>query len=469
MTIKEYKKLIQFLRELIVDTKYENHVFCCGGCVRDMILGDAIKDVDLCIDLPNGGIEFAEWICKEMGCYKTDSNPIIYPTYGTAKFNIRTKEEFKNIELECVQTRKEQYKDKNSRNPTTEYGTLEEDCVRRDLTINSMYMNISNGEILDLTKKGMNDIKNHVIRATNDPDVIFSDDALRMLRVIRFATRLGWGIEKNTYLGIIKNSERIKTISQERITDEISKILICNKPSNGIRHLYRCNLLDKVMPEVYNMTLMEQNKYHFGNVFEHTMSVLDKTKPILVNRLAALYHDVGKLETMSKVNGEIHFFTHEEVGAKMIEPIFKALKLPNDIIKKVALVTKLHMRLKGHKDNTLPSNKSIRKLQSEIGNDMELLLDVIHADNTSHNTIYCMPNQVKLLRDKLTKMEEEGKTIKRIELPINGNDLMKAFKLKSSPKLGKYLKILTDKWFENPKITKEECLDIISDEIKKEK
>ncbi len=457
-------EVLDYLKNLIKGTQWEGHVFCVGGCVRDSLMGLPIKDIDLCVDRPNGGMEFATWVTIKTDCYRLGSNPVLFPSYGTAKFSIKSIDKFKNIDIECVQTRKEQYKDKNSRNPETVFGTLEEDCFRRDLTINSLYKNISSGVIIDLSNNGLADIKNKLIRTPCDPNITFTDDPLRMLRVIRFATRFGWGIDKDTFLAILNNSERIRIVSQERISDEINKILLCKKPSEGIRHLLRCNLLDKVLPDIYSMIDVGQNKYHFGSVFEHTLAVLDKTEPMLPNRLSGLFHDVGKLVTRTERNGEVHFYSHEDMGALMTETILRNMKYSNDIIKKVRLAVKNHMRLKSIKDNRTPSNKAIRKLQSDLGEDIDLVLDVINADNTSHAIGYNMPNQIKLLKEKIKEMNSNGKPFK-VVLPIDGNTIIKEFDLKPSPIIGKLLEKVIDRYLDNPNLTKEQCLDIVAKEL----
>lgn len=467
MNTKELKKIIQYFRDLIIDSKFENHLYICGGAVRDLVMGNDIKDIDFCIDLKDGGLEFAEFVCNETKSYKANSNPIVFPKFGTAKFNVKTVDWLKGIDFECVETRKETYRDKDSRNPIVEFGTLEDDCFRRDLTINSLYLNVSNGEILDLTKNGLNDIKNHIIRTTNKPSVIFDEDPLRMIRCIRFACRFGWKIEKDTFLGIISNSSRINIISQERITEELNKILVTDKPSIGFDMLYRANLLDKIIPELYKAYGMLQNIYHYEDVFHHMTSVMDKTKPIMINRLSGLFHDIGKIETKSiNKDGSIHFYNHENYGAVMAESILKKLKYSNDVISKVCKVIRNHMRFNQYGDKGSPSNKSIRKLISDFGDDMDLIMDIINADMSCHRIQ--RPNLIKNIKEKIDKVKKEEKTYDKKNFPINGKDIMERFNLKPSKKVGELLSMVTDHWFDNPKITKEECFKVIEEELKKQ-
>lgn len=460
-----YCDAIKEIAKLIKGTQWENNVYLVGGAVRDLLMGKPIKDIDLCISKINGGIEFAEWVCKETDCYKNGSNPVVFTKFGTAKFNIRSIDKISNVDIECVQTRKEQYHDENSRKPETTYGTILEDCLRRDLTINALYVNISNDEVLDPSGKGLEDLHNCILRTPSDPDIVFKDDALRQLRVVRFASRFGWGIEKDTWVGLVKNAYRISTISQERITDEINKILISERPSYGIRQLHRCGLLKLVLPEVYKLIGCTQGHQHFGDVFEHTMATLEKVKPIVEHRMAALLHDIAKPECKSTVNGVIHFFSHEYRGATMANEILKRMKYSNNEIKAIVMAVKNHMRFKQSGDHC-PSNKSLRKFIAEVGGDyVDIVLDVINADNKSHDSLFCLHKQVKLITDKLNEMKEEESVSDKIVLPINGSDIMEKFNMKSSPKIGKLLAIIKDKFLDNPTISKEECFKIIEREL----
>lgn len=457
-TLKEIKKAIKA-------TKFENHVFLVGGAVRDSLLGKPMKDIDLCIDMPNGGIEFAEWICKEYGCYKPNSNPCVFPKYGTAKFNLKSLHSLSDIEIECVQTRKEQYHE-DSRKPETTFGTIEEDCLRRDLTINALYVNLSSDIVIDPCCLGLEDLKNCVIRTPSNPDIVFEDDPLRMLRVIRFATKLGWGIDKNAWVGIVQNCYRISIVSKERITDELGKILMCEKPSVGFVRLEKCGLLEKILPEVHNLVGVTQGYQHFGDVFEHTMSVIDKTSPVLTHRWASLLHDIGKPNVRTLIGNKIRFLSHDSVGENIAVELLKRMKFSNSDILKISTAVRNHMRFKSS-GNSCPSNKALRKLVADVGVDnIAIVLDVINADNNSHAKQYCLPDQVRLIIDKLESMKNGGKDELTIKIPINGKDIMQAFNLKQSPKIGVLLDAVKEFVIDNPNATKEDCLDFVSDKIK---
>lgn len=459
--VDERKSLvINHLASIIKGTKWEGYVFGVGGMVRDEIMGKHIKDIDLVIDLPNGGVEFAKWATEQLGTFKEGSNPVIYPTYGTAKFVVKVPVKYDFSEdVECVQTRKEQYHDESSRNPECAYGTLEEDCMRRDLTINALYKNIVTGEIIDLTGKGLDDIKNHIIRTPCEPDVIYSDDPLRMLRCIRFACRYGWDIEKETWEGIKKNVDRIKIISQERITDEINKILRSDYPDRGLTMLLDCGLLQYVLPEFMETINMTQNSYHFGTVWEHTLAVVNKVGYGLEGKLAALFHDIGKIKTKTiDEKGVVHFYRHEFIGAKLAEKIMRRMKYPNDTIEAVKTAILNHMRTKSYGDDCHVSDKVLRKLQSDLGNNYFLTLALIDADNKSHAPEHCLPNQVKLIRERTEEMANDGTLCTKIQMPVNGDDVMNLKNLKPGPQVKEYLEKLKDIFLENPKITREEML-----------
>lgn len=456
MTTKE-ELVLTHIRDIIRNTKYESHVFMVGGAVRDELMGNPIKDIDLCIDLPNGGIEFATWIMKEVGEFKQDTRPVVYPTYGTAMF---TFSKFPDVQIECVQTRKEQYHDSNSRNPETAYGTLEEDCYRRDLTINSLYKNISTEEIIDITGTGVEDINDKIIRTPCHPDITFSDDPLRQLRVIRFASRYGWEIEEKTLKGIVDNAYRIEIISQERITDEINKILLTKKPSIGLELLRTTGLLQYILPDFTQMVTCTQNDYHFGTAWEHTLMVVDNSQPILENRLAALFHDLGKIKTKTVgEDGRVHFYNHENVSAFLSEVRMKTMKYPNDIIKRVRKAVNAHMRTKSFGDDCAKlKDKSIRKLQYDLSDVFELTMDLIDADNRAHKSDHCMPNQVRIIKERSNELVEKGLDCFKLNLPINGDDIIEFKGIdKPGPIVKTYLDYLIKLWLNNPTITKEEC------------
>jgi tRNA nucleotidyltransferase/poly(A) polymerase len=453
--------MFENIKNIIKGTKFENNVYLVGGYVRDCLMNITPKDYDIVVSLPNGGIELANYIFENTWFGNTKcTKPVIYPTYGTAMIKLD------GIDLELVQTRKEQYHS-DSRNPECVFGTLEEDAFRRDLTINSLYKNISTNEILDPTGKGLHDIKNKIIRTTSSPDIIFSDDPLRMLRVIRFASRYQWGIDNDTYTGIVKNVYRIEIITHERIRDEINKLLLCPIPSLGFSHLLYSGLLKEIIPSLAGLKGMKQNKYHCDDVWGHTMSVLDKTKPFLENRLAALLHDIGKYYAYSYTDTGVHFYQHENIGTEKAKLIMQCLKYPNDIINKVTKVVKNHMITKFWGKDFYNFCKKIdynvRKLQYEMGDDLELLLDIIDADNKSHSIEHCLPLQVHHIKLKLGYITLAGLGCRKIKLPVDGYDIMGYLDIEEGvhdgKMVGKIKDHLINMYLKNPKKykDKDEC------------
>lgn len=465
MTKEKYIQICDYIQNIIENTKFHGVTYIVGGAVRDQLMNNPIKDIDLCIELPNGGIEFANWLYEQK---LLSHEPVIYPTYGTAMFVLK---EFPDIELEAVQTRKEQYKDKNSRNPEVVFGSLKDDIMRRDLTINSLCYDISRNVDVDLTGKGYNDIENHIIRATSDPDIVYSDDALRILRTIRFSSRFGWDIEKETFEGMKRNVDRLSIITKERIQDEFNKMLLCDNPVMAMTLIRQIGAMKYIIPELELTYELSQNKYHFGTVWEHTMKVLDNVKNSLSLevRMAALLHDIGKIQTRRvDDNGNVHFYKHEIASAEMCETILRRLKYSNDFIKTVQVLAKNHMRCKNWKDDCHNmKDKSLRKMEYELGNNLYKCLRLIDADNKAHAEEYCMPNQVSHIVERLQYFKENGLTMKNYKLPVDGNDVMECLNIQPCSEVKKCLEWLLKFAFNNPKITREELIKKITVEYSK--
>lgn len=465
MTKEKYIQICDYLQNIIENTKFYGVTHIVGGAVRDELMNNPIKDIDLCIELPNGGIEFANWLYEQK---LLSHEPVVYPTYGTAMFILK---EFPDIELEAVQTRKEQYKDKNSRNPEVVFGTLEEDIMRRDLTINSICYDISRNVYVDLTGKGYNDIENHIIRVTSDPDIVYSDDALRILRTIRFSSRFGWDIEKETFEGMKRNVDRLSIITKERIQDEFNKMLLCDNPVMAMTLIRQIGAMKYIIPELELIYELSQNKYHFGTVWEHTMKVLDNVKNSLSLevRMAALLHDIGKIKTKTvDDNGNVHFYKHEIASAEMCDTILRRLKYSNDFIKTLQVLVRNHMRCKNWKDDcSKMKDKSLRKMEYELGNNLYKCLRIIDADNKAHAEEYCMPNQVSHIVERLKYFKENGLSMKNYKLPVDGNDVMECLNIQPCSEVKKCLDWLLKFAFNNPKITREELIKKITIEYPK--
>ena len=460
MTREEFKKIANYIGDIIKDTPWYQHVYIVGGSIRDLCMGNDIKDIDLVIDLPHGGVDFANW-CKEQGYTKT---VVIYETYGTAMFMFK---QFPGEEIECVMTRGEKYLDKDSRNPVTVFADINEDAIRRDLTINALYYNVSTGEILDLVG-GQADIKNHIIRTTNkNPDIVFDDDPLRILRVIRFATRYGWEIEKNTYESMKRNVQRLKIITKERIQAEFNKILMSENAVMGINMLHDIGVMTFIVPEFEKCYGLTQNRFHFGDVAEHTIAVLDyhckHFDADLTERLACFLHDIGKTATRTVKDGKVHFYDHEYVGAEMAGDILRELKYDTDTIKKVQFLIRNHMRTKQAGDGAkYMKDKSLNKLiyECKTFEMFKSLMRIIECDNEAHAKDCCIHNQYSEL---VAKVELEGSHSKMFgyKLPVTGEDIMSVLGLEPGPIIAEINKRLLNQAFLDPEISRGRCIQLL--------
>lgn len=463
---------LDFLGKLVKGTEFEGKVFLAGGAVRDEIMGKPIKDIDIVVSMPDGGIKFAEWITKKTGTYKPEANPVIFQRFGTAKFNFRGVKsgdvDLSNVDVEVVMTRGEKYK-KGSRKPEVVYADLEDDAFRRDLTVNSLFKDIVTGKIYDLTGKGLQDIKDGVVRTPTDPNQTFKDDPLRMLRAVRFAVKYNWKMPIYMVKALKQNADMLKNISAERIKDELNKILMTDRPDAGLNILVKSGLNKYVVPELDLCVGVKQNEYHKHDVYEHILEVVKNTPPDLIARLASLFHDIGKPETKSvDKDGKVHFYGHEDVGAKMAGEIMKRLKYTNDETASVQIIVSHHMELKSTgKDAEKASDKQLRKFIARLGSDIVPALKTMHADNISHKDTASMPNQIPNIAKKIEHLKATTDNAEKPKLPINGHDIIHTLGIKPGPELKDLLSAVLDAWYKNPNISKEEALRIVKNEYNK--
>lgn len=441
MKQKQYIEIRHAIRGIIKGTEWEGHVFVVGGCVRDEIMGLDIKDIDMVIDMPNGGIQFAKWMY--LNGY-TMNEPVVFQGFGTAMFCLKS---FPEFEIECVQTRKEKYPDRRSRNPEVSRGTIEEDSFRRDLTINTLGINISTEELIDITGHGVDDIRNKVIRTPLDPDITYDDDPLRILRCIRFASRYGWQIEDRTYEGMKSNVHRLDIITMERVRDELDKMLTCKNPVMAMELLRKTGAMSHIIPEFEETYDMTQNHYHFGTVWEHTMKALELIDSSdLVLRMAVLLHDIGKVRSREvSDDGRVHFIGHNIISADMAEEILKRLKYPNHFINEVKFLVFHHMDTKEWKDDlSRMKPKHLRRLQHECKTEHRFrqLMLLIDADNKAHAEGYCLMNQVQRLMERTEAMKKEGSALFDYKLPFTGADVMRLKGIKPCPAVKDCMKYL---------------------------
>lgn len=449
MTTELYIHIRKYLRDLIHGTEWEGHLYAVGGCCRDEIMDQPIKDVDMAVDLPGGGIRFAQWL-SDQG--HTLYPPMIFPNYGTAMLKLK---KFPEDDIELVQTRKEKYTDHSRRNPEPMFGTLEEDCMRRDLTINSLYYDISEERFIDITGRGISDIQKHIIQTPSDPDLAYDDDPLRILRGIRFASRYGWDIESETYNGMCRNAHRLSIITAEHIKEELNKMLICAHPVQALELMRETEAMQYVIPEMWQTFDMMQNHYHFGTVWEHTLKVVETVPAELTLRMAALLHDIGKIKTQTiSDDGEIHFLGHERASAEMAKNLLRHLKYSNDFIDKVAFLILHHMDLKHYGDDASKlKDKKLRKFQylCRSKERFDNLMTLICADNRAHAKDHCMNNQARIVRDRSTAMEFEGSAMFCYRLPLTGDDVMRIKGLKPGVAVKECMEYLLKLAFVNPK------------------
>ena len=422
------------LFHLIGDTADELGLECyaVGGYVRDLYLERPSKDIDVVV--VGSGIKIAEALRKKLG---RGAHVNIFRNFGTAQLKWR------DMEVEFVGARKESYTH-DSRKPIVEDGTLEDDQNRRDFTINALAVCLNAERFGELTDPfdGLLDMEDRLICTPLDPDVTFSDDPLRMMRCIRFATQLNFYIEEETFESLIRNAERIKIISNERIIDELNKIIASPIPSKGFVELDRCGLLPLIFPELASLQGVEKmnGRAHKDN-FYHTLEVLDNIARQTDNlwlRWAALLHDIGKPRTKRwdpRLGWTFH--NHNFIGEKMIPNIFRNMKLPmNEKMKYVQKLVGLHMRPIVIADEEV-TDSAVRRLLFEAGDDIDDLMMLCEADITSKNEMRKQRflDNFRLVRVKLKDLEERDR-IRNFQPPVDGDEIMRTFGLTPCAEVG---------------------------------
>lgn len=416
-------------REIVTEEGLESYVI--GGFVRDLILGRPSKDIDIVV--VGNGLALAEKVAAKLRVKKVST----FKSFGTAHFV------YKDLDVEFVGARKESY-NRDSRKPIIEDGSLADDQNRRDFTINALALSLHADNFGDLIDpfNGIVDLENGIIRTPLNPSITYSDDPLRMLRAIRFATQLDFKIENKSLEAIKENAERLSIISAERISEELNKIILSDKPSRGFKLLNSTQLLHQFFPELVNLQGVETiNGHSHKDNFYHTLEVLDNISEETDNlwlRWAAILHDIAKAPT-KRYNKNIGwtFHGHEDLGAKMVPKIFARLKLPLDAkMRYVQKLVRLHLRPISliHGDVT---DSAVRRLLNEAGDDVDDLMTLCDADITSKNELKVKryKKNFLLVKEKLKTVEEKDQ-VRNFQPPIDGAVIMKVFDINPRSEIG---------------------------------
>ena len=424
------KKIFRCISQVADEEGVEAYVV--GGFVRDIFLERPSKDIDVVV--VGSGIRVAERLKEKLG---KGTSLSVFRNFGTAQVKNR------DVEVEFVGARRESY-DRNSRKPIVEDGTLEDDISRRDFTINAMAICINGdrfGELVDHFD-GLADMEDGFIRTPLDPDITFSDDPLRMMRCVRFATTLNFQIYDKTFDALNRNLDRLDIISMERISAELNKIMMAPAPSIGIMEMQRCGILGKILPEIQALDIVEtRNGRAHKNNFHHSLEVLDNVSRRSDNlwlRWAALLHDIGKPKSKrwEPATGWT-FHNHNVIGAKMVETVFRRLKEPQDSkMKYVVKLVELHMRPIVIADEVV-TDSAVRRLLSDAGDDIDDLMILCEADITSKNAVRKKQflENFRMVREKIADLKV--KDYKRLFQPcIDGNEIMEMFNLPQGKMVG---------------------------------
>ena len=440
--INQNKRLVK-ISKIISDLSSESSInsYLVGGCVRDLMLNPSADSIDIDIMVEGDGISFAKLLAKKMNVPKV----VPFPKFATAKIP------YHEYEIEVASARLESY-DKSSRNPSSiQISNIQDDLLRRDFTINAMAISLNEnnfGEFFD-PFNGMEDLKNKILKTPLNPDNTFSDDPLRMMRACYFASKLSLEIEPECLLSIQNNSERISIVSQERITNELFKILGTDRPSIGLNILQQSGLMEYVFPEISIMYGLDQsNEYHHKDIFYHTLEVVDNAAKLSNNvdlRLAALVHDIAKPKTrrLSKSKGYT-FYGHDDVGARMLKGVAESMKFSNSTRDFITKLTALHLRPISLAKKEV-TDSAIRRLIVDAGEEIDDLMTLCRADITTKNPKNISKYLANFDRvDKRIKEVTEIDKLKAFQSPVRGDEIMKMFNLSPGKEVGKIKTMIED-------------------------
>ena len=407
-----YIEIRDRLKTLISGTEFENRVFFVGGCCRDDIMGCEIKDIDISVALPDGGIRLAQWLYAEG---YAASEPSVFHDFHTAKFRLA---EYPEIELESVQTRKESYPDRESRNPVTSYGTHEEDCMRRDLTVNALYQNVSTGEIVDITGKGLEDIRDHIIRTPADPYRTYDEDPLRILRCVRFAARFGWEIEEETFAAMKTMVPRMSILTPARISEEFLKMLQDDRPAMAVELLCSIGAVEYVLQETPSDAAIR------------ALRTLSSETSDMCLRLATLLY-----------------------GSQRSRDIMDRLRLS---IAEVSDITFLIQSCSTVLQWETVEDSRIREMQYKCVTADRFKEVLLLAASLSDGEAKMIE-----IKRRSSAMTEDGTAMYGYKLPVSGKDIIQALNLAPGPVIKEYQEYLLSLAFKNPKLTRQKAFDTL--------
>jgi putative nucleotidyltransferase with HDIG domain len=437
--IDDILRSLTFLQQItILAEKRNESIYIVGGFVRDIILERNKHELDFLV-IGDGPL-FAEQLADILGIKEIS----IFKNFGTAQFN------YSGYSLEFVGARKESY-NRDSRKPIVTKGTLDDDLDRRDFTINTLALSLNKDSFGKIINKfnGIKDIEDGIIKTPLDPEITFEDDPLRVMRAFRFASQLDFKIDQNTFNAAAKMSERLKIVSQERITDEFMKILLSPKPSIGLKLLHESGVMQNVFPELSNMAGVDQRKdFHHKDVFYHTMIVVDNISEVSENlwlRFAALVHDIAKPHTKKFVDDiGWTFHGHEELGARLMKEIFHRLKLPLNKLSYIQKLIRLHLRPIALVDEQV-TDSAIRRLIVEADEDLDDLITLCRADITSKNPakVNRYLENYEIVMAKVKEVLEKDK-LRAFQSPVRGEEIMKICNIPPSRKVGEIKKAIEE-------------------------
>jgi poly(A) polymerase/tRNA nucleotidyltransferase (CCA-adding enzyme) len=451
MLSKIPKSVLEILKKL-EDDNFEAYIV--GGCVRDLLMDREPKDWDIATN------------AKPEEITRVFPDSFYENEFGTVGIKIRSEEKVESV-IEVTTYRIEsKYTDKRHPDKVKFAKTLKEDLGRRDFTMNALAIKVSDSKkikIVDLFG-GEKDIKNKIIRAVGNPNERFNEDALRMMRAVRFFSELGFKIEKNTSAAIKKNSKNLYYISQERIRDELNQIILSDRPAEGIDLLHELGLLNYIIPELEKGYGVEQNRHHIYTIYKHSLMSLKFAKPKKLDlRLAVLLHDIAKPQTKRGEGLYSTFYNHDHVGARVAEKILKRLRYPNTIIEKVELLVDNHMFYYNPDE---VGESSVRKLIRKVGlENMKDLIELRMAERLGSGVPKAKPYKLRHLEYVIEKVSHDAISVKMLK--INGNDLMQVLKIKPGPKIGAILDVLLSEVIENPEKNNKDSLEKRASELDK--